>query len=111
MTVYLLHFAQPIAPGRHTAQHYLGFTDDLEQRLADHRAGRGARLTEVAKERGIPFYVVGLWPGGRDVESALKRQHNGRRLCPICNRPHDAGQPGLFDDLSFSLADVAEMEF
>ena len=110
MTCYLLHFERPIAPGRHTAQHYLGFTDDLPQRLADHRAGRGARLTEVAKERGIAFYVVGLWPGGRDVESALKRKHNGRRLCPICNRPHSA-QPGLFDDLTFHLADVAEMEF
>ena len=110
MPCYLLHFAQPIAPGRHTCQHYLGFTEDLEQRLADHRAGRGARLTEVAKERGIPFYVVNLWPGGRDVETALKRLHNGRLLCPICNRPHDA-QPGLFDSLEFTLADVAEMEF
>lgn len=110
MTCYLLHFASPIAPGRHTCQHYLGFTDDLEQRLADHRAGRGARLTEVAKERGIAFYVVNLWPGGRDVEAALKRKHNGRLLCPICNGA-DPAQLGLFDDLTFHLADVAEMEF
>lgn len=31
-TVYLLHFERPV---RH-AQHYLGFTENLERRLSEH---------------------------------------------------------------------------
>ena len=38
--VYLAHFAANL----HHARHYLGFCTDLAQRLAQHRAGTGARL-------------------------------------------------------------------
>lgn len=82
--VYLLHFERPISPA-HTTQHYLGYADDLEQRLAEHRAGTGARLTQVAKERGIGFVLVRTWEGGRTRERQLKNQKNSMRLCPICN--------------------------
>jgi len=40
MTVYLLHFEEPIGDldnPRGQARHYLGYTDDLEQRLQAHR--------------------------------------------------------------------------
>ena len=84
-TVYLLHFDRPIAPGRHTCQHYIGKADDLEHRIAEHRAGNGARLTQVAHERGITFVVARTWNGGYALEKRLKNQHNGPRLCPICN--------------------------
>ena len=107
--VYLLHFSQPIAPGRHTARHYIGFTNDLEQRIAQHRAGTGARLCEVAKERGISFVVAQLWEGDRALERKLKRRHAGPRLCPICNRVHDAAQLDLL--LSWTMADVEELAF
>lgn len=83
MTVYLLHFDRPICPWR-PAQHYLGWTTDLESRVLAHRQGEGARLTEVALGRGIRFSVVRTWEGGREIERKLKRQKNGRRLCPIC---------------------------
>lgn len=107
--VYLLHFSQPIAPGRHTAQHYIGFTDDLQQRIAAHRAGTGARLCEVAKERGISFVVAQLWEGDRALERKLKNRKSGPRLCPICNRVHDDSQLDLF--LSWTMADVEELAF
>lgn len=42
MTVYLLHFSDPIAPGRHTCQHYLGYADDLAPRVHAHAHGAGA---------------------------------------------------------------------
>lgn len=106
--VYLLHFKQPIAPGRHTTQHYIGFTDDLARRIAEHRAGTGARLCEVAKERGVSFVVVQIWEGDRKEERRLKNQKHAPRLCPICNRPH-ALQPDLL--LSFTLSDVEELAF
>lgn len=108
MTVYLLHFSEPIAPGRHTAQHYIGSADDLERRIAQHRAGTGARLCEVAAERGISFVIARTWEGGRKLERELKNRKAGPRLCPICNRPHET-QLDLF--LSFTLTDVEELPF
>ena len=57
--IYLLHFEAPISD-RHTTQHYLGFTDDLDARLEQHRAGvrSTSRLCQVAKERGIGFTLL-----------------------------------------------------
>jgi predicted GIY-YIG superfamily endonuclease len=83
-TVYLLHFDRPISD-RHTCQHYLGWARDLPARLAVHRAGLGARLTQIAVERGIPFNVVASWPGDRTLERRLKNRKHSPRLCPICS--------------------------
>lgn len=84
--VYLLHFNQRINPKRPT-QHYLGYAKDLDRRIRNHRLGKGARLCEVAKERGITFKVAEVWMGDRSLERRLKRQKNSRRFCPICNAP------------------------
>lgn len=86
MSVYLLHFHKPISD-KHTTQHYLGYADDVMRRLAQHRAGTAARLTQVAKERGIGFCLVRIWDGDRSLERALKNQHNAPRLCPLCSSP------------------------
>ena len=80
MTVYLLHFSQPF----HHARHYLGSTDDLDNRLQEHRTGQGARLTQVIHEAGISFILARTWEGGRDLERKLKRWHKSPDLCPIC---------------------------
>ena len=106
--VYLLHFDKPIAPGRHTAQHYLGSCDDLDTRIAQHRAGTGSRLCQVAKERGLSFVVARTWDGDRKLERQLKNRKEAPRLCPICNRVHESQLDLL---LSFTLADVDELEF
>ncbi len=110
MTVYLLHFSSPISPD-HTAQHYLGSTDNLSRRLAEHRAGRGARLCEVALERGIGFVLARTWTGDRRTERKLKRRKEGPRLCPICNRRHE--QPHLFLDarLDFRLDELDPLPY
>ncbi|WP_017654853.1 GIY-YIG nuclease family protein [Fortiea contorta] len=84
MYVYLLHFNKPINPNR-PAQHYLGFTKDLDERIREHRKGKGARLTQVATQRGISFKVAEVWKGDRCLEKQLKRQKNSRRFCPICH--------------------------
>lgn len=90
--VYLLHFASPIAPGLHTCQHYIGTAKVLAERIREHRAGSGARLTEVAKERGIEFSVVRIWEGGRQLERQLKNRKNAPKLCPICSGNHSITQ-------------------
>jgi predicted GIY-YIG superfamily endonuclease len=92
-TTYLLHFSQLISPA-HTCQHYLGWTPGaVADRLAEHAAGRGARLTQVAIERGIAWRLVRTWEGEtRTDERRHKRGAHGRRLCPLCRA--SGGQKG-----------------
>lgn len=88
MTVYLLHFSQPLGdPGnpRGQAQHYIGYADNLPQRLTTHRMGDGAAIMRACRERGIDFCLARTWPGGRQEERALKRRKKARQLCPICS--------------------------
>ncbi len=80
MTVYLLHFDRPY---RH-ARHYLGYAADLDERIARHRQGDGARLVQVAAGAGIGFVVARTWPGDRALERRLKRRKASPRLCPVC---------------------------
>ena len=79
-TVYLLHFDQPY---KH-ARHYLGWAVNVKRRLADHAAGRGARLTAVVREAGIGWTLARLWPGSRARERQIKRQGGLSRCCPLC---------------------------
>lgn len=120
--VYLIHFAQPISE-RHTCQHYLGSAEDVDKRLHEHLQGKGARLTQVALERGIDFQVVRVWkaePGqGRQLERKLKQRKAGPQLCPICatERRRQRNQLSFMANLDqaaaldFTLADVTEMAF
>ncbi|MGH9841982.1 MAG: endonuclease [Blastocatellia bacterium] len=79
-TVYLIHLDQPY---RH-AKHYTGWTHDLDARLADHAAGHGARLLQVARDAGITWQLARTWSGSRKLERAIKRRKHTPRLCPIC---------------------------
>lgn len=81
-TVYLIHFDRPLAHARH----YLGYTDNLIERLERHRQGNGARLMQVIKELGISWRLARTWDGERALERRLKNQKNGPRLCPICRQ-------------------------
>lgn len=95
-TVYLLHFSAPVGPSgalrRDTAQHYTGWALDLPSRLAEHEAGRGARLLAAARAAGITWQVARTWQGGRARERQLKRQGGASRRCPLCGvRPRPGG--------------------
>ncbi len=80
-TVYLIHLQRPY---RH-ARHYLGWTMDVERRLAEHRGGGGSPLLRAAAAAGISFEVARTWPGDRHLERRLHRYKNTpARLCPIC---------------------------
>jgi hypothetical protein len=86
--VYLLHFSQPIGDPKNPrgqAQHYLGWTVDLEHRLDTHAAGNGSALMAAVSAQGIDWQLARTWLGDRDLERRLKRQHNAPRLCPVCN--------------------------
>lgn len=106
ITVYEIHLERPIGqqqsdesrelhhlpPRKRTysephAQHYIGGTENLERRLAEHRSGEGAALLRQANEQGIPWQVVRTWEceDGWEYEKRLKDQKNAARLCPVCN--------------------------
>jgi predicted GIY-YIG superfamily endonuclease len=78
--LYLLHFSEPY---KH-ARHYSGIAIDLDARLAEHEAGRGARLLQVAKAAGITWTLARTWPGDRKRERQLKAQGGASRRCPEC---------------------------
>lgn len=80
--IYLLHFHTPLSHARH----YLGSADDVEQRLQEHRTGRGARLMAVVTAAGITWEVARTWEGDRKEERRLKRLGGHARLCPLCGK-------------------------
>jgi predicted GIY-YIG superfamily endonuclease len=79
-TIYLLHFDRPYQHARH----YLGWTDNLEHRLAEHTAGRGARLLAVLRTHGIGWKLARTWTGTRSRERQLKNMGGASRRCPDC---------------------------
>ncbi len=80
-TVYLLHFSEKY----HHAGHYLGFAENFENRLEQHRNGHGSRLTQVITGVGIEFECVRTWDKKtRTFERQLKNRHDARALCPTC---------------------------
>ena len=90
-SVYLVCFdgvLGDLANPKGRAGHYLGWADDVGARMAEHRAGRGARILAACVDRGIAFDVVRTWVDvDRNFERRLKRQHNAWRLCPRCRPP------------------------
>lgn len=81
-TIYLLHFNEPY---KH-AQHYLGWTIDLEERLRAHERGIGrtSALTRAVVAAGITWVLARTWRGDTYDEKKLKGYGSMKRLCPIC---------------------------
>lgn len=80
--VYLLHFSEPYKG----FSHYIGYSEQLPQRLFHHRKGSGAKLLTACKESGITFTLVRVWINrDRSFERMLKNRHNHKLLCPVCN--------------------------
>lgn len=79
---YLIHFDEPVG----NARHYIGFAADLSERIAKHRAGRGAKLTARANALGVGWRVVRVWRAAdRQAEKYLKSL-GASDLCPHCSR-------------------------
>ena len=95
--VYLVCFDAllgDLANPKGRAGHYLGWADDVDARMAEHRAGRGARILAACVQRGIAFHVVRTWADAdRSFERRLKRQHNAWKHCPRCRSATPPKQP------------------
>jgi len=80
--VYLIHFDKPY---KH-AQHYIGFTNNLDARVDRHKKKNGSKLLKAVENAGIGFKVVKTWEGGQKFRTAIKKQKNASRFCPICRQ-------------------------
>ncbi len=80
--VYLIHFDRKF---KH-AQHYIGYTADLDQRIYDHNhTVDGAKLLQAVRAAGIGFRVVRTWEDGdRNFERKLHKRKKSSCLCPVC---------------------------
>lgn len=88
-TVYLIHFDRPIGnPNnpRGQAQHYLGWTGNLTERMLAHVKGQGAAIMAFLSESKIGWQVVKTWKGGRHLERQLKNRKQASFFCPVCQR-------------------------
>lgn len=85
MYVYILHFDTPLSH----AQHYVGMTGNLKQRLSAHASGHAAALTQELCREGLPWSLGGLFQttatNARRVEKNLKESKNTSRYCNLCN--------------------------
>ncbi len=84
--VYLIHFSEKL----HHAQHYIGYVEgDLLQRIALHKANKGAKLLAAVNGKGIEWKVVRVWRGAdRQFERKLKNYKKARCFCPVCGCKH-----------------------
>lgn len=103
--VYVLHFNEPIAH----AQHYIGCTENLFERLTTHAQGRGATIVKECLCRGIGFRVgaVGMCnlTELRSIERGAKDWHGASEFCEVCNaesRRIPGTTPIALEQLAFS---------
>jgi len=100
-TIYLLHFEPPLAHARH----YLGWTRDLDARLARHRPGRGSPLIAAAVAAGVRLELARTWGDvDRHFEERLKNRHETPRLCPLCVAAGTTAGHGLLEGPQAELA-------
>jgi hypothetical protein len=89
--VYTLHFDPPYrpapdAPVYKCAGHYTGWAADLDARLAEHEAGRGARLTQVQKDAGGSWRLADARPGDRAEERRSQAAWRGSQVPDLPGR-------------------------
>lgn len=81
-TIYLIHFDEKLCH----AQHYIGFTTNLDKRLELHRKSRGAKIIAAINQLGLPWRLARTWEKRpKAFERELKNCKNAKQLCPICS--------------------------
>ena len=84
MAVYIIQFSRPF----HHARFYVGYCANwrVDERLKEHRAGRGACICAAAVRNGISLSIVAVLPGYREEELKIKQQKNTPRYVETLKR-------------------------
>ena len=85
---YLIHLDS--ACGRNFyggASHYVGYSNNIQRRLANHAAGQGdgSKFTTEASRKGYDLKLGNLWYGNKDFEKKLHKM-NGKYHCKLCKK-------------------------
>ena len=88
---YLLCFDRPFGHARH----YLGFSTNLESRLAAHAAGQGANLLKHVRAAGIGWRLVKTWPVTTRVDERRMHRSGHAKRCPACRAARLAARAQL----------------
>lgn len=81
--VYVVHLAERFGH----AQHYIGWSRSLRNRLWHHHRGSGAHFLREVNRAGIKWAVVAVHRNvDRHFERALKNRGSAARCCPPCQR-------------------------
>lgn len=78
--IYILKFSSALGNENHRARYYLGWALDVDARLAEHKAGHGAKITAAAVGRGFELEIVATFPGTRADERQLKSRKSHSRI-------------------------------
>ena len=82
--LYVLHLEPPYLH----AGHYLGWTDDVRRRVAEHLAcgSKSSPLVRAAIDAGSAITLAAIWPGASRTEERRRKRcgHVGSRYCPVC---------------------------
>lgn len=92
--VYLIHIGGERGEGFHHAQHYIGYADNILNRINEHKKSgfHASPLLKAVNEKNIPWKVVRIWPNqSRQFERDLKNYKvGGGWWCPICREKINA---------------------
>ena len=75
MAVYILQFSDTLgnlSNKRGQANFYVGYAENVQARLEEHRAQRGASITAAAVQQGLSLSVVAVFEGDRTLERRIK---------------------------------------
>lgn len=110
--IYTIHFDEPFGHARH----YTGFTANLEERMNEHKAGRGSKLLAHVKDAGIGWHVASVeWSdagkGKHGREGQLKWRGATRR-CSTCKHEAKLDREAHTDLLgnTFTDAEIKQAE-
>ena len=87
--LYLLHSTVRLGTtGRNSAIHYVGSTEEgrLEERVAEHRAGKGgAKIVDAYLRAGAKLLLTGVWLTGTKHDERRVKQHGHlEERCAFC---------------------------
>lgn len=78
--IYILQLSAPLGNEKHSARYYVGYTDNLKQRLKYHRWGLGSSFMRAVKQKGLTFRVIYTQEGDRTEERRIKSLKNTKRF-------------------------------
>lgn len=78
--IYLICFDKKL----HHAKHYIGWTENIDNRLDNHKNGNGACILKALNKKNIDYKIVKIWKGTRYHERKMKLWKNSKILCPLC---------------------------